>query len=175
MLDKKAFEKGIKYLDAYYSNFNFDLQNEIKAKVWYDKFKALDTNTFTTLIKNYCDRNVYAPQSPTDLLNHVAVSCTEEQLDPDAAWDLTIRLGRKYSFYYGIDKIYKELEPYPLVKQTVEEFYRRLIDLRTDDNYTQRDFKASYKSKLEVYGKEQASLILNSNTQIGTSEKKLLK
>lgn len=67
-MKKVNFAKGIERLNAYYVNFKVDLDNQLVLEVWYEALKYIDDESFDKLIKDYCIKNVYAPQSPTHLI-----------------------------------------------------------------------------------------------------------
>jgi hypothetical protein len=85
MLEQLTFLKGIKYLNAYYTNFNFNINDEMKLKVWYEVFTAFDDKTFTDLVKSYCIKNIYAPQSPTHLFEYAKTVEMNKQMSGDSA------------------------------------------------------------------------------------------
>ena len=68
-MTKKTFVIGIEYLNAYYTNFKVDINNELVQKIWYEALKEFSDKMFTIVIQEYCKNNVYAPQSPTHLLH----------------------------------------------------------------------------------------------------------
>lgn len=67
-MTKIAFVKGIEYLNAYYVNFKFDIDDKLAQKIWYQALSVIDDKSFELTIIDYCKNNVYAPQSPTHLL-----------------------------------------------------------------------------------------------------------
>lgn len=69
-MTKLTFVKGIEYLNAYYTNFKVDLGNELVQRIWYDALKHIDDKSFEFLVKDYSKKNIYAPQSPTHLLDY---------------------------------------------------------------------------------------------------------
>lgn len=52
MLKQNTFLKGIKYLNAYYTNFNFNINDNMKLEIWYNIFKETEDETYTNLVKN---------------------------------------------------------------------------------------------------------------------------
>jgi len=90
MLEQATFLKGIKYLNAYYTNFNFNINDDLKLKVWYDVFISFDDTTFTNLVKSYCVHNIYAPQSPTHLFEYAKTVEINKQMSGDSAWDFAL-------------------------------------------------------------------------------------
>src|SRR5690554_1043023 len=69
-MNKVNFIKGIEYLNAYYVNFKVDIDNKMVQIVWYDALKHIDDDSFIKVITNYALTSKYAPQSPTDIINH---------------------------------------------------------------------------------------------------------
>lgn len=67
-MTKISFVKGIEYLNAYYVNFKFDINDKLAQQIWYQALSEIDNESFELLVTDYAKNNVYAPQSPTHLL-----------------------------------------------------------------------------------------------------------
>lgn len=61
--------KGIKYLKAFYTRWEFDVTNTFALTVWLKSLQKLSFEQFFEIIQNYCMNNQYPPNSPFDLLN----------------------------------------------------------------------------------------------------------
>ena len=164
MLDNKTFLQGINYLKANYINWAFDLNNDLMLKVWYKKFSNLEDATFIALVEKYTDNNRFAPQSPADLLDLLKAEMTQNELDPNDAWQEVITLIRKHGFYYGRDKIYAALENKPVLKKTVEQFENDLRSLEVGDTNTPVRFKNAYKINVQRQVETKSSFLLTSGT-----------
>jgi len=145
MLDKTTFLKGLKYLNAYYANFNFNINDDYKIGVWYNIFKGVSNETYTTLIKNYSEKNIYAPQSPTHLLEHVKEAIIESKPTPEAAW--TIALDTLRSTGYNFKRTYEKIEDGNIV--------RAIMELRVDlDGIMTKDIPFVRNHFIEIYKRE---------------------
>lgn len=153
MLDKKIFLKGLKYLNDYYVNFKFDINDNGKLAVWYSVFEILEDDDFSQLVKNYCLENIYAPQSPTHLFEYAKTLLKREYMETDEAWSYALSLlrGLNYDFrgfyakceYSIISDIIKVLEGelrgvytehLPFVKKHFAELYKSSIEKQTSGN-----------------------------------------
>lgn len=67
-MTKLSFVKGIEYLNAYYVNFKFDINDKLAQQIWYQALSDIDDKSFEIIVADYCKNNIYAPQSPTHLL-----------------------------------------------------------------------------------------------------------
>lgn len=160
MLDQKTFLQGINYLKANYINWGFDLNNDLMLKVWFKKFSNLEPNVFMQLVEKYTELNKFAPNSPADLLDLLRNQMTQQQLDPNEAWQEVINLIHSYGFNYGRDKIYAALEDKPALKKTVQEMESDLRYLETGDTYTPQNFKKVYEINLKRSVERSSSLLL---------------
>lgn len=149
MLDQKVFLQGINYLKANYLNWGFDINNDLMIKVWYKKFSNLDANIFMSLVEKYTQFNKFPPNSPADLLELLRNELTQKELDPNEAWSKVIRLIQQYGFYWHRDKIYQELEQYPALKKTTEQFEDQIRTLKVGDTYLSESFKKAYAINLK--------------------------
>lgn len=145
MLDNTTFLKGLKYLNAYYANFNFNINDDYKIGVWYNIFKGVSNETYTTLIKNYSEKNIYAPQSPTHLLEHVKEAIIESKPTPEAAW--TIALDTLRNTGYNFKRTYEKIEDGNIV--------RTIMELRVDlDGIMTKDIPFVRNHFIEIYKRE---------------------
>lgn len=61
--------KGIKYLKAFYTRWEFDVTNTFALQVWYQSLQNLSFEQLKDIIQTYCMKNQFPPNSPYDLLN----------------------------------------------------------------------------------------------------------
>lgn len=147
MLDQKTFLKGIKYLNAYYSNFNFNINDDLKLKVWYDVFNYLHDSMFTDLIKAYCTANIYAPQSPSHLLEYAKQVRIAQSMSADEAWEYTISLLRQLS--YDFRRFYDKVDN-TLISKVIKQMRHDFVGLMTDSlPFVKKTFVAIYNRELE--------------------------
>ena len=91
-LSKKVFAEMMETLNAYYVNFKVDLDNQLVVNVWYRAFENFGDETFKEMILNYCMNNIYAPQSPTHLIQHMKDMVLLREPSGEEAWELTYGL-----------------------------------------------------------------------------------
>lgn len=76
VLSELGFKVGIEILSTYYTTFrfwqeDFKGQIELRKSLWYEVFSEMNDDLFKNVIESYCRKNIYAPQSPTHLLEHI--------------------------------------------------------------------------------------------------------
>lgn len=74
-LDRMSFISGIEFLSTFYSTFkfwneDFNGQVELRKQIWYEMFADFEGFIFQQLVHAYCKENIFAPQSPTQLLDY---------------------------------------------------------------------------------------------------------
>lgn len=147
MLDKKIFLKGLKYLNDYYVNFKFDINDNGKLGVWFSVFEVLTDEDFTQLVKNYCVENIYAPQSPTHLFEYAKTLLKREYLENDEAWSYAISLLR--SLNYDFRGFYAKCE-YSIISSVVKVLEGELRGVLTESlPFVKKNFVELYRSQLE--------------------------
>lgn len=157
MLSKKRFIEGLIYIRDYYTTFNFDIKSETKVGVWYDVFKNYTDDTFTAIIKSYCRSNVYAPQSPTHLIQHVEQAIEKNTLTPDEAWE--IGYGAIKSCEFDFRRVYNKLENYRAISISIKQMESTFKNLYTSDvPFRKRDFIELYKREIKRDTQERALL-----------------
>jgi len=166
MISAGLFTKGITHLKNIYANWNFDLKNKDMLSAWYDMFKNLDEETYRFIIKEYINTCEYAPQSPLSLLKLLDNYYTQKELPPNEIWNKVLGLVRSYGFKYGRTNIYKELQAYPVLTQTVKQYESELSNLMVGDTHTRKNFENAYSDNLKAYAKQQKEKTL----EIGTSK-----
>jgi hypothetical protein len=169
MLDKKQFLKGLKYLNDYYVNFKFDINDNAKLGIWFSVFETLDDDTFTNLIKSYCKDNIYAPQSPTHLLEHAKKRVLQYAMGEDEAWgyalDMLRSVGYTMSRFYAkcehpiIAKAIKSMESdfynlyteqLPFVKKTFVKLYKEYLVNNVEENIRKNQFSLANEEQIAI-------------------------
>lgn len=149
MLDDKRFLQGLKYLNAYYTNFNFDINNDFKIGIWYNTCKHIDGDTFSALIKAYCEQSIYAPQSPTHLLEFARSLTISQHMNVDNAWDYALALVR--SLNYDFRHFYTKCE-YTIISDTIKQIQGDFVGLLTEHlPFVKKHFVEVYHSKVKQH------------------------
>lgn len=149
MLDKKQFLKGLKYLNDYYVNFKFDINDNNKLGIWYSVFESVDDETFVGLIKEYCKHNIYAPQSPTHLLEFVKTRLMTNFMSSDEAWEYAISLLRRVG--YTFSRFYEKVE-HEVISQSIKAIESDFYNLYTENlPFVKRSFIKVYEEKLREH------------------------
>ncbi len=123
-MTKEEFLQGICYIKAYYPNWNFNVQDGFVSGVWYDNLKELDMESYQTVIKDYCSKNRFPPQSPFDILEMVPKEYSKED-----AWEIIfdcIRRSKDTPMFLNL--VYKQ---YPKLYPFVKHF--NIEQVETDD------------------------------------------
>jgi hypothetical protein len=161
MLEQLTFLKGIKYLNAYYTNFNFNINDEMKLKVWYEVFTAFDDKTFTDLVKSYCIKNIYAPQSPTHLFEYAKTVEINKQMSGDSAWDFALSLLRQLN--YDFKRFYIECG-YVIISDIIKVLKSDFDGIHTDKlPFVKNRFVALYNEALKKEVDKRIGLPLSQN------------
>lgn len=154
-LDKTIYLKGLKYLNAYYNTFKFDVKDDMKLGVWYSAFEDFDNEDFTNLVKAYCKNNPYAPQSPTSLLDYGKTLLLDSFMTSDEAWETTISLLRALT--YDFSRFYKQVDN-PLISSTVKAIESQFYGVLTENlPYVRNDFKKAYEDNARVVATQKAN------------------
>ena len=66
------------------------------------------------------------------------------------AWNKALDLAH-YSFIYNRKLIYDELEQYPALKKTVEQYENELSNLKSGDYTLRKQFENAYKENLTTF------------------------
>ena len=73
-LEKRTkFKELMLQLDVYYSNFKFfenEERDKLKLQVWYKALQVIPSERLEYVVNDYCIHNVFAPNSPTSLIEH---------------------------------------------------------------------------------------------------------
>jgi hypothetical protein len=156
MLSQDRFMGIIGYLSAYYTNFKFELKDDgepsYQFNVWYDVFKDFDEERLVEAVKSYCRSNVFAPNSPTQILEYIRKKLIESQPTADNAWEIAYgSSGVIKTCNFNIDRAIKELKKqgYHIIALTVNEMRSQFIGVLTENvPYLKRDFAELYKDLL---------------------------
>ena len=138
--------RGIKYLKAFYTKWDFDVTNTFALQVWYKCFKDVEFETFQKIIQDYCFNNQYAPNSPNDLLKLIP-----RYLSTDEACEL-IRdiVSRNVTPEYFMRELYSNNQCiYGAVKGMEDEFYRKDSFEKNCVGYALKMFKRRYQTFLD--------------------------
>jgi hypothetical protein len=164
MLNHKIFLKGIRYLNAYYTNFNFNINDDMKLEIWYDIFKETEDTTYTNLVKKYCIDNVYAPQSPTHLLQYAKNILIQNKMTPEAAWEKA--LGTLRETGYNFKRTYEKVENTNIVN-SLKQMENELKGIMTKDiPFARNHFIDIYKREVETEANNQTKEGLISQLKI---------
>jgi hypothetical protein len=169
MLEQATFLKGIKYLNAYYTNFNFNINDDLKLKVWYEVFTAFDNATFTELIKSYCIKNIYAPQSPAHIFEHAKNEVFNKTLEKNEAWNYALSLLRQFN--YDFRRFYDKCE-YGIITDIIKSLKPELEGVHTENlPFVKNKFIAMYELQIK---KEISEIVLNGQLRLANYEQKVL-
>lgn len=169
-MTQQELMKGILFINAYYSNFNFDLKNTLKLQIWYEVFKNVEYKDFEKLIQIYAQNNPdFAPNSPMSLLKYLE----HNELGIDEAWDLVRSLNKRYGLNYEKSKanFYKELESYPVLASVVKDYEQELKQY-SGDSYVAKQFKDSYQVALKNKSNNVKNELLSGTTTLVQIENK---
>ena len=157
MLNKKKFAKAMLYLGAYYTNFKVNIENDYVLEVWYEPFKDMDDTVFSNLVKSYAKSEVYAPSSPTSLLQFFRATMKLGELGGHQAWELFLSGWRENG--HDMTKTYGVLERHPLIVNTIKQLETRFHGITTDElKFVSRDFVSIYEKLVE---QKASSLLTN--------------
>lgn len=163
MLDKTTFLKGLKYMNAYYASFNFNINDDYKIGVWYNIFKEVNNETYTGLIKNYCEKNIYAPQSPTHLLEYAKDIMIQNKLTAEEAWERAVTSLRNTG--YNFKRSYTELDQTTV--NSIKQMEAELTGILTKDMpYARNHFIEIYKREARKEVEQETKEGLISRLQI---------
>jgi len=106
MLSENMFVVKMGELLAWYNNFQFKFfdidENGNKKKtlqfiMWHEAFERFSDDDFDLLVSGYMRDNVYAPQSPTSILEYARKTIIENhKIDTDKAWLYVKGLIQRY-------------------------------------------------------------------------------
>lgn len=172
-LTEQGFITGIEMLSAYYMTFkfwqeDFKGQIEVRKQMWYGTFKNMSDGTFTKLIERYCNENIYAPQSPTHILEFAKNKILENQPKAEIEFDKVVELNKRYSLRRNEDTVMIKLEneiTRKVTKSLLNDFYEMGEDNR-------ERIKQTFVKRFNDALKEQTQL--QTNVMLGVKENKLI-
>ena len=129
------------WVNAFYVNFKVDLDNQLVVKLWYQTFENLDDETFKQLVESYCKSNIYPPQSPTHLIQHMKDIVLLREPSGEEAWELSYGLLKRNR--YDIETTTEQLKDdgKETCANSLKELRSRFKHLMTDDiPYVRKDF-----------------------------------
>lgn len=191
-LTEKTFQQSIKYLTNFYTNFNFNVAVEIdKAKIWFGVFENMDDEIFKDLIKRYCVENIYAPQSPTHLLEFYNQKVFDKyQPKIEEAWQTLLGGIRRYGLGYttiwspeqndfvNVNRLEDTLKNHDdkLILETYNMIKSRLRTMNDDNEpFVRKEFVEIYESLLKRQIQEtviKGSVSLTNKDTLKLGEKK---
>lgn len=176
-LSKVVFAKQMEMMNVYYTNFKFfngETENEVQLRqtVWYETLQNLDDETFKGLVQSYCTNNIYPPQSPTHLIQHLKDMTLLGELSGDEAWEITYGLLKKNR--YDIENTLDQLKDdgKEACANALKEMRSRFRNLMTDDiPYVRKDFIEIYKRVVTQVVNQKVLLGDTSTLKIGSGGK----
>lgn len=150
MLPKETFIAGIGLLTKCYIGWGFNINDDIQVGLWYSAFKNLTKEQFISVVNEYMSNNDYPPKCIKNLTDIIVRRyIAKAKLKPEKAFD-TIRsiVGECGGWEYGRKDIYKKLEAYPTLLETVNEFEDTLKYMSANDPYTADRFRKAYEANL---------------------------
>lgn len=174
-MTEKDFIKSIMYLKSYYNNFDFDLKDELKIKIWYNDFKTFDELSMQNIVRLYTSVSKNPPNSPHDLIEPLNKMYQDKQLDEEEAWTKYREIESiKGGLYYCREKVYKALEEYPLIYKVVKELENMLVGRLESDTFLIKDFKKYYKELKQRYVKHDTLLSIKNNQLLETKRENII-
>ncbi len=166
MLSKKIFDQNMAILSVYFNSFEFPIfpnkdnyLEQLKYDIWYNAFSEIDDNTFQLLIKAYCSNNVYAPQSPSSILQTYKEVKQSNIMSSEQAWEIVDKnLWRGIRGYQTLSNgrqvyhndFYESIKEHTQIVEVCKEIESSLADITSDSkSYVRREFMDVYKRHSE--------------------------
>ena len=167
-MTKQTFAKGMEYLNVYYVNLKINLDNPMVIEIWYDVFKDMADDKFISLIKKYCLENVYAPQSPTSILEFAKQKYLENQPQAELEFEKVVELNKRYSLRINEETIMAKIDS-EITRSVLKAFKNDFINIGDEnrDNVKKR-FINQFNMLLKANSIEQT------NGLVGIEKNKLL-
>lgn len=172
-LTEVGFKTGIEMLSAYYMTFKFwqeefQGQIEIRKRMWYSTFKNMSDGLFVKLIERYCNENIYAPQSPSHILEFSKQQLSLQQGKADEEFEKVRELNRRYSLRINYNTIYAKIDN-PITVKLVKAMFEDFINMGEDNaDFVRKRFIEKYNDLT----REEAQI--KANELLGTPQKKML-
>jgi hypothetical protein len=170
-LSKVVFAKQMETLNAFYVNLKVDLDNPLVVNVWYRVFENIDDKTFEQLIESYCLNNIYPPQSPTHLIQHMKDMALQGELSGEEAWEIAYESVKKH--HYAVEDACTDLsnQGKVAIANSLKEMKSRFRNLYTDDiPYVRKDFIEIYKRVVTQQVNQKVMIGDTSILKIGSGE-----
>ena len=173
LMSESGFKLGIEMLSAYFLSFKFwqedyKGQSEIRKKMWYETFKNMTDDSFVKLIEKYCLENVYAPQSPTNILEFAKQKLLASQPQAELEFEKVVELNKRYSIRINEDVIMAKLDS-NITKSVVKAYRNDFINLGDDNrDSVKRRFVEQFNRVLKD------TVNLQTNNIIGMNENTML-
>lgn len=167
-MTKQTFAKGMEYLNAFYVNLKINLDNPLVVEVWYDVFKETKDEDFLKMIKSYCLENVFAPQSPTSILEFSKQKYLESQPQAELEFEKIIELNKRYSIRLNQETVFAKINN-EITKTVLKAFLNDFITIGDETRErVKKTFVSQYNSLLKANGNALT------HTLLGKTENKLL-
>lgn len=156
-LTKATFSKGLAYLTSFYISptFKDNLNNETIITVWYEWFKPFSDKLFIEMVKLYCERNTYPPNSPNDLLKARREFLLENMSNYNEAWLKVLKKRKELACVrtgnVSIPKLLKEFENDKPTYVAINHLRNELgyIMSSQEEKFIKNDFKVIYNNEME--------------------------
>jgi len=170
MLTETEFLEAIKYLKAYYTNFDFNANDKFALTIWHSKFKKYSLQEIQKMFIQYTDEVKYVPKSPTDILDffetkliktresevHILFQKVLDDLRYGGYYQWNPG-GGSYSFKKYLEDIKDKVPLVNTVNALKDDIQRILITDNSGMAFVKKDFVRIYQSELNNYVKEMVS------------------
>jgi len=121
-MNNKDFSLIMARLVAYYDRFEFPLMpngemENMKFNVWRDALSIIPSDRLEYVIKDYCTKNVYAPTSPTSLIEHYRSIILNYYPSAEIEFEKFIERVRLNG--YDLEKHIQGYHRYPYIQETL--------------------------------------------------------
>lgn len=186
-LNKEKFLEALKYLDAYFINFKFDFNDDMKCEIWYSAFKNFEFKDLQILFKHYARNNVYPPSSPSSLLEYAKkVLVNNSKGKANKAWEFITNAIVRHGFrvtksynpqtnkYEYFDRLQQSIDNHPDValRKAYDAMWTRFRNL---NDYNRDKIREEFIEHYERFLTEEISNnVNNGNLKLETPNNKLL-
>jgi hypothetical protein len=120
------------------------------------------------LIERYCTENIYAPQSPSSILEFAKVKLLEKQPKADSEFDYVIELNKKYSLYRNLDTCMVKIDN-EITRKVTKSLLNRFYNVGEDNR---EELRKDFIKRYNEYLKDDVQL--QTNSLLGVKENKLI-
>ena len=136
----------------------------VEITLWWkvDRFGLMFSNiwkmkTLQSLIKNYCLENIYAPQSPTSILEFAKQKYLENQPQAELEFEKVVELNKRYSLRINEDTIMAKIES-EITRSVLKAFRNDFIELGDwNREQVKKRFITQFNSLLKANSVEQTN------------------